>query len=237
VRDEKVKVLHCIPPLRLEDVVLGQYVADDTGENPGYLEDPTVPEGSVAPTYAMARFAVNNARWAGVPFVMKAGKALNERKCEIRIQFKEPPGSASMFAGNKVPLNELVIRVQPNDAIYFKCNVKTPGFRTIPVETDMDLTYTDKFEKLEVPDAYTRLILDVLRGEQATFVRSDELEAAWSIFTPLLHQIEGERIKPIPYKFGSRGPAEADAMMEAYYERSTNYVWQGRQYGSSVSSL
>ena len=77
----------------------------------------------------------------------------------------------------------------------------------------------------------------LLRGEQATFVRSDELEAAWSIFTPLLHQIEGERIKPIPYKFGSRGPTEADAMMESYYERSTNYVWQGRQYGSSVSNL
>ena len=70
-----------------------------------------------------------------------------------------------MFDKQHVPLNELVIRVQPNDAIYFKCNVKTPGFRTSPLETDMDLTYQDKFTELSSPDAYTRLILDVLRGE------------------------------------------------------------------------
>ena len=122
VRDEKVKALRCIPPLRLEDVVLGQYVASDTG--PGYLDDDTVPKGSIAPTYALAKFEVNNARWAGVPFIMKAGKALDKRKCDIRIQFKSPPGAASMF-GEEPPLNELVIRVQPNDAIYFKCNIKT----------------------------------------------------------------------------------------------------------------
>jgi glucose-6-phosphate 1-dehydrogenase len=129
VRDEKVKALRCIPPLSIDDVILGQYVgngksADEEGYEPGYLEDPTVPKGSIAPTYCMARFFVNNARWAGVPFIMKAGKALDERKCEIRIQFKSPPGSENMF-GSEVPLNELVIRVQPNDAIYFKMNVKT----------------------------------------------------------------------------------------------------------------
>ena len=96
----------------------------------------------------------------------------------------------------------------------------------------MDLTYREKFTKMEVPNAYTRLILDVLRGEQATFVRGDELEAAWAIFTPLLHRIEQEKIKPEPYAFGSRGPASADKMMQKYYERSKNYVWKGRQYGS-----
>ena len=109
---------------------------------------------------------------------------------------------------------------------------RSPGFRTLPVETDMDLTYREKFTKMEVPDAYTRLILDVLRGEQATFVRSDELEAAWAIFTPLLHKIEEEKIKPEPYAFGSRGPESADEMMQKYYVRSKNYVWKGRQYGS-----
>ena len=122
VRDEKVKALRCIPPLTLEDVVLGQYVASENG--PGYLDDDTVPKGSIAPTYALAKFSVNNSRWAGVPFIMKAGKALDKRKCEIRIQFKSPPGADTMF-GEEPPLNELVIRVQPNDAIYFKCNIKT----------------------------------------------------------------------------------------------------------------
>ena len=96
----------------------------------------------------------------------------------------------------------------------------------------MDLTYREKFDGMEVPDAYTRLILDVLRGEQATFVRGDELEAAWKIFTPLLHRIERENIKPEPYPFGSRGPQSADEMMAKYYERSKNYMWKGRQYGS-----
>jgi glucose-6-phosphate 1-dehydrogenase len=122
VRDEKVKALRCIPPLKLDDVLLGQYVRE--GDEPGYLEDPTVPEGSICPTYCLAKFNVNNARWAGVPFIMKAGKALDKRKCEIRIQFKQPPGSSSMFE-SKIPLNELVIRVQPDDAIYIKMNVKT----------------------------------------------------------------------------------------------------------------
>ena len=123
VRDEKVKVLRCIEPLRPEDVILGQYVGN--GTEPGYLDDETVPKGSQCPTYALASFKINNARWAGVPFIMKAGKALDQRKCEIRIQFKLPPGAEHMFAGREVPLNELVIRVQPNDAIYFKCNIKT----------------------------------------------------------------------------------------------------------------
>ena len=108
-----------------------------------------------------------------------------------------------------------------------------PGFATTPVETDMDVSYNEKFPDVKLPDAYTRLILDVLRGEQATFVRGDELDAAWAIFTPLLHQIENEKIKPFDYPFGSRGPRQADAMMTQYYERSKDYVWQRRQYGSS----
>ena len=123
VRDEKVKVLRCIAPLTTDDVILGQYVSN--GAEPGYLDDETVPKGSITPTYALAKFQINNARWAGVPFVMKAGKAMDERKCEVRIQFNLPPGAEYMFNGEEPPLNELVIRVQPNDAIYFKCNVKT----------------------------------------------------------------------------------------------------------------
>jgi glucose-6-phosphate 1-dehydrogenase len=110
----------CLDPV--DDVVLGQYTG--VGDEPGYLEDPTVPKGSLCPTYCMAKFQINNARWAGVPFIMKAGKGLNNRKCEIRIQFKPPPGSESMF-GTSIPQNELVIRVQPDDAIYIKMNMKT----------------------------------------------------------------------------------------------------------------
>ena len=112
----------------------------------------------------------------------------------------------------------------------------SPGFQTNPLETDMDLTYGDRFQDLEVPDAYTRLILDVLRGKQATFVRDDELEAAWAIFTPLLHEIEQSNIRPLPYPYGSRGPTAADEFISQYYTRSSDYVWKGKQYGSMSGS-
>ena len=226
IRDEKVKALRAIPPLKLEDVILGQYTASADGKNRGYLDDETVPNDSVTPTYALAKFSINNSRWAGVPFIIKCGKALDSRKMEVRMQLRQPPGVGSLFDGCDVQQNELVMRVQPNEAIYMKCNVKMPGFTSRPVETELDLSYNLRFADMATPNAYTRLILDVLRGKQSTFVRTDELEAAWAIFTPLLHQIEGERVVPTPYAFGSRGPLEADDMMEKYYQRSTAYTWE-----------
>jgi glucose-6-phosphate 1-dehydrogenase len=96
IRDEKVKVLKSIPAIVMEDVVVGQYVGDPDGPDDdsklGYLDDPTVPKGSVTPTYAAAVFRINNERWDGVPFILRAGKALNERKAEVRIQYRDVPG-------------------------------------------------------------------------------------------------------------------------------------------------
>lgn len=100
----------------------------------------------------------------------------------------------------------------------------------------MDLTYGDRFGDLEVPDAYTRLILDVLRGKQATFVRDDELEAAWAIFSPLLHELESSSERPLPYTYGSRGPPEADEFISQFYTRSQSYIWKGKDYGSMSDS-
>ena len=227
VRDEKVKVLRCIKPLTTDDVILGQYVAGNG--HPGYLDDETC-NNPYCPTFAMAQFEINNPRWDGVPFIMKAGKALDCRKGEIRIQLKNPPGHATMFDTEDLPHNELVIRVQPDEDIYMKMNVKMPGLRSIPMVTEMDLNYKNRFPDLaaDIPDAYTRLILDVLRGQQSAFVRNDELDAAWAIFTPLLHKLEqgddSQKTLPTPYEFGSRGPPEADAFLSQIYVRS-NYTW------------
>jgi len=220
VRDEKVKVLNCIDPVKLEDCVLGQYMAPEDGSEPSYTGDPTVPDDSVTPTFATMILFVQNPRWDGVPFIMKAGKALNERKAEIRIQFKTAPGASRMFAGQACPSNELVLRLQPEECVYMKANVKSPGLKTTPVTSELDLTYSSRYSDEEMFDAYTRLILEVIRGRQSTFVRDDELKAAWKIFTPLLHRIEQERIKPIPYDFGSRGPPESDQLIKSrgYYE-------------------
>ena len=147
IRNEKVKVLKSIPCIRLEDIVLGQYVGNPDGatedERLGYLDDPTVPAGSRTPTFATAVMKIKNERWDGVPFIMKSGKALNERKAEVRIQFKEMPGD--IFDG-ETSRNELVIRVQPDEAIYMKLMTKKPGMNFMPEASELDLTYNKRYE-------------------------------------------------------------------------------------------
>uniref|UniRef100_A0A7S1Z999 Glucose-6-phosphate 1-dehydrogenase n=1 Tax=Trieres chinensis TaxID=1514140 RepID=A0A7S1Z999_TRICV len=227
VRNEKVKVLNCIRPAKLENTVLGQYLAGE--DEAGYTEDPTVPDDSVTPTFATMVLYVDNPRWDGVPFILKAGKALNERKAEVRIQYKQPPGAAAMFPGETIPNNELVLKLQPDEAMYLKANVKQPGLSTSPVASELDMTYKSRFKDATLFDAYTRLILDVLRGGQAAFVRDDELRAAWKIFTPLLHRIEREKVRPIPYEYGSRGPKESDELLASvgYAYHGGAYQWEG----------
>lgn len=228
VRDEKVKLLRCIKVLKLEDVVLGQYGPDPAGSEPGYIQNEDVPDDSVTPTFATTVLHINNYRWQGIPFIMKAGKALDARKAEVRIQFKKPP--ADLFSD--LSPNELVLRVQPNEAVYLKMSMKKPGLQGGVAHSELDLSYADRFgtgeeKKMDLPEAYERLIYDVVRGDHNLFVRGDELTAAWKIFTPVLHQIESEKVKPITYDFGGRGPAESDALIAKYgYERTVGYTWQ-----------
>ncbi|WVQ77689.1 glucose-6-phosphate dehydrogenase [Cryptococcus sp. DSM 104548] len=224
IRDEKVKALRCIPPIEKKDVLLGQYVA--TGDKPGYLDDDTVPKGSVCPTFAAMTLFVNNPRWEGVPFIMKAGKALNEAKVEIRIQYKD----ATQGIFTDIPRDELVLRIQPDEAVYLKVNNKLPGFETRSVPVELDLTYKKRFTDAPIPQAYEALILDSLKGDHSNFVRDDELDVAWKIFTPILHWIDGKNgdaPKPEPYDYGSRGPKQIDAFTAKYgFKRaSQNYQW------------
>uniref|UniRef100_A0AAQ5ZYT4 Glucose-6-phosphate 1-dehydrogenase n=1 Tax=Amphiprion ocellaris TaxID=80972 RepID=A0AAQ5ZYT4_AMPOC len=226
VRDEKVKVLKCIAPVSMSDVVLGQYEGDPQGEGDarlGYLDDPTVPKGSTQATFATAVLYVHNERWDGVPFILRCGKALNERKAEVRLQFTDVPGD---IFGNQCHRNELVVRVQPNEAVYAKMMSKKPGVYFSPEETELDLTYKSRYRDVKLPDAYERLILDVFCGSQMHFVRSDELREAWRIFTPLLHHIDKEKPKPIAYRYGSRGPTEADDLAKRVgFRYEGTYKW------------
>lgn len=226
--DEKVKVLRCISPIELESVVVGQYVGNASGVK-GYREDDGVPKDSISPTFAMAALFVNNSRWDGTPFILKCGKGLDASKAEIRIQFRRPPGDLYRSAG--AAPNELVLRVQPNEAIYLKLMTKEPGLQedTKLHHTELDLTYRKRFEKIVggLPDAYERLILDVIRGDHSLFVRDDELLAAWSIFTPVLNQLEQQHIVPIPYEFGTRGPKEADDLaLKMGFHRNPAYQYK-----------
>lgn len=223
IRDEKVKVLKTIPAITIEDCVLGQYVGDPNGKDEdsklGYKDDDTVPKDSVTPTYAALVLRINNERWEGVPFIMRAGKALNERKAELRIQYRDVPGNIFSKTPSR---NELVLRVQPNEAIYCKMMNKSPGMSFTMEESELDLTYRNRYADAKLPEAYERLILDVFVGSQMHFVRTDELREAWRIFTPILHKIEGEKIQPIPYKYGTRGPKEADELAA-----KNNFVYTG----------
>ncbi|KAM3725861.1 Glucose-6-phosphate 1-dehydrogenase [Dirofilaria immitis] len=228
IRDEKVKVMKCIKAVKMEDVVLGQYVRDPKATSGeacyGYRDDKDVPQDSVTPTYALAVLKVNNERWDGVPFILRCGKALNESKAEVRIQFKEVSGD--IYPEGQLKRAELVIRVQPNEAVYIKLMSKKPGMGFSVEETELDLTYGYKYKDIRLPDAYERLFLEVIMGSQIDFVRTDELEQSWRIFTPLLKQIEKERAKPANYVFGSRGPVEADEMMIKHgFVFSGTYKW------------
>ena len=192
-----MKVLRAIGPIKKEDVLLGQYVG--ANGKPGYLDDDTVPPNSTCPTFAATTLWINNPRWEGVPFILKAGKgkdilvvvmteladlttclrfeALNDAKVEVRVQFKDV--TSGIF--KDICRNELVVRIQPSEAVYLKLNSKTPGLymRALPIE--MDLTYKRRFGDNKIPEAYEALILDALKGDHSNFVRHDELDHAWNV--------------------------------------------------------
>jgi len=238
IRDEKVKVLRCVAPVKLDDVVIGQYIGDkhsqDEEKQKSYLDDEGVPKDSRTATFAQLVLFINNERWEGVPFILRAGKALNEKKAEIRIQFRDAPGS--MFDDEKdqtdsngnLSRDELVVRVQPNEAIYLKLNTKKPGEMGFNIEeTELDLTYGERYRGVKLPDAYERLILDVYTGSKINFVRSDELEEAWRIVDPILQQIQQTNFPLIKYPFGSFGINQAFSIAAKYgYIYRGTYVWK-----------
>ncbi|KAI9850868.1 MAG: Glucose-6-phosphate 1-dehydrogenase [Thelocarpon superellum] len=225
IRDEKVRVLRGIPAIEPKDVIIGQYGRSLDGSKPAYKEDETVPKDSRCPTFCAMVAHIKNERWDGVPFILKAGKALNEQKTEIRIQYKDV--TSGIF--KDIPRNELVIRVQPNESVYIKMNSKLPGLSMQTVVTELDLTYRRRFSDLKIPEAYESLILDALKGDHSNFVRDDELDASWRIFSPLLHYLDDNKeIIPMEYPYGSRGPAVLDDFTSSYgykFSDAAGYQW------------
>ncbi|CEP62619.1 glucose-6-phosphate dehydrogenase LALA0_S05e09670g [Lachancea lanzarotensis] len=221
IRDEKVRVLKAFAPIDYKDVLTGQYGPSEDGSKPGYLDDETVDPKSKCVTFAAIGFKIQNERWDGVPIVMRAGKALNEGKVEIRIQFKGVP---SGVFNEQIAHNELVIRVQPDEAIYLKVNSKTPGLSTSSQVTELDLTYARRYKNFWIPEAYEALIKDVMNGDHSHFVRDDELDVSWKLFTPLLNHLEGPNAPtPETYAYGSRGPKNLVKFLEEH-----NYVFEDR---------
>ena len=196
---EKIKLLKQSLPAKLENTVLGQYIKNEKEE--GYREDATVGDNSLTETYAKVKLEIDNSRWQGVPFYLVAGKAMDESKAEIIINFKHVPNS--IFKNSNLVNNQLVIRIQPNEQIYFSINNKSPGIDLKMEKSILNLLYKDSYVNKDIPEAYERLILEVIRGDKSLFIGNEELELQWKIFTTLLKEITQKKIVPQEYPFGS----------------------------------
>lgn len=204
IRNEKVKVLRSIRKLEPSDVILGQYKATS-----GHKVDVSL--SSLTPTFFAAALYIDNARWDGVPFLIKAGMGLIKHRVEIRIQFNQVPGNLyreRIGHNTDLATNELILRDVPDEAILVKINNKIPGLGLQLDASELNLLYKDKYN-VEVPDSYEHLLLDVIDGDNHLFLRSDELAAAWSILTPVLQEIDKNNIAPELYELGGRGPVGA----------------------------
>ncbi|MDA8067036.1 MAG: glucose-6-phosphate dehydrogenase [Actinomycetota bacterium] len=220
LRDEKVKVLEAIAPPALHEVaemaVRAQYASGvvSGAEAAGYREEPGVPADSRTETYAALRLQINNWRWAGVPFYLRTGKRMARKLTEIAVTLRPVPHIA--FQGpdsDGVRPNQVILTLQPDEAVSVSLGAKVPGTKMQIRPVNMEFHYGTSFLS-ESPEAYERLILDVMRGDATLFTRGDEVEALWRIIDPVLAAWAADDQTPIPqYPAGSAGPAEAAALL------------------------
>ncbi|MEM9428418.1 MAG: glucose-6-phosphate dehydrogenase [Pseudomonadota bacterium] len=210
VRDEKLKVIRALDPVPTTNIVRGQYrAAGDVGSYLDHVENPN----SLTESFVALKVDIANWRWAGTPFYLRTGKKLRARLSEIAIVFKEVPHSIFPELEDRRG-NALIIRLQPDEGITLRMTIKDPGPGGMRLrEVPLDMTFADALEGVEVPDAYERLIMDVIRGNQTLFMRGDEVEAAWAWTDSLIAGWEDRNTKPSPYDAGGSGPEDALLLM------------------------
>ncbi|RJG09073.1 glucose-6-phosphate dehydrogenase [Pseudomonas cavernicola] len=221
IRDEKVKVLKALAPITVEQlgqqVVRGQYIAGSIlGKTvPGYLEEDNANAQSDTETFVALRAEIRNWRWSGVPFYLRTGKRMPQKLSQIVIHFKEPPHY--IFAPEQRPIisNRLIIRLQPDEGISLQVMTKDQGLdkgmqlRSRPLQ----LSFSDTYRSSRIPDAYERLVLEVMKGNQNLFVRKDEIEYAWRWCDQLIAGWQRQGDSPKPYAAGSWGPVASIALI------------------------
>jgi glucose-6-phosphate 1-dehydrogenase len=219
LRDEKLKIVRAVAPLGptevARDVVRGQYGPGWVEAAPvsGYREEPEVDPASETETYVAARFTVDDWRWSGVPFYLRTGKRLPKRSSEIAIQFRPVPHRLFKDSSTDPDPNLLALRIQPDEGILLRFGAKVPGLGLDVRTVNMDFTYGSSFN-VDSPDAYETLILDALLGDASLFTRADEVEAAWSIVTPIIEAWLDQPPPPFPdYDAGTWGPDSAEALL------------------------
>ena len=221
IRDEKAKLLHSIRPFdlgRLDDLwVRGQYGAGtiDGKQVKGYLDEPGVRSESRTETFVAAKLFIDNWRWQDVPFYLRTGKRLAAKDTEVAIAFKKVPYSMFSAAGlDDLPANVLVMHIQPEEGISLSFQAKRPGSKICMSTLKMDFSYKSIFSA-EMPEAYQRLLLDCMVGDQTLFTRQDDVEVSWRLLTPVLEAWEQSRAAPHAYPAGCESFAQADKLIAA----------------------
>jgi glucose-6-phosphate 1-dehydrogenase len=218
IRDEKVKVLRAITPMKPDEVAQ----ATVRGQYRKYRDEPHVSPQSTIATFAAVRLYVENWRWRGVPFYLRSGKAMMCNTTQVVIQFQLPPHM--MFATGPRSVkeaNRLVIQIQPAEGIQLHFHTKVPDAGMQLRLTELSFRYRQKFSD-EIPDAYQRLLLDVMNGDASLFARADEVELAWGIIDPILEAWETGQPPLTLYEEGEWGPPAAEQWMEAQGRRWFN---------------
>lgn len=221
VQDEKLKVLRALKPMNQADVrentVRGQYHKGAVNGNPvpGYLDEEGARQDSDTETFVALKAEITNWRWSGVPFYLRTGKRMVKRYSEIVIQFKEVPHAIFGEQMSNGGPNRLVIRLQPDEGIRLMLMNKAPGLDD-PMHLEpvsLNLSLSDTFTDRRVPDAYERLLFDVMRTNSTLFMRSDQLEAAWSWVDGIIEGWKATHKKPVGYTAGSWGPSDGVALI------------------------
>lgn len=217
VRDAKAALLRSLRPLTASglehQLVLGQYAAGNG--MPGYREEPGVAPDSVTETYGALKLFIDNWRWQDVPFYLRSGKRLNAKSSRIVVNFKTIPHSIfEPVRAEDLMRNRLILTVQPQEGLALNLIAKEPGPKLCMGDLTMDFKYSSILDPGEtMPEAYERLLLDCMLGDQTLFLRSDNVRLAWQFLMPALEA--KEHITPFFYPAGSHGPAEADRLIQA----------------------
>ncbi|AWL12141.1 Glucose-6-phosphate dehydrogenase (NADP(+)) [Saliniradius amylolyticus] len=223
IRDEKLKVLKALRPINSHNIadktVRGQYTSGFVkGEEvPGYLEEPDANQKSGTETFVAMKVELDNWRWAGVPFYLRTGKRMPTKSSEIVIVFKPQPHNLFKESFKELPPNKLTIRLQPDEGVEVTVMNKVPGLTGSSAmdlqKTKLNLSFSETFQDERIADAYEKLLLEVMMGNQALFVRRDEVEQAWSWVDSIIEAWESSNEPPEPYQAGTWGPVASIALM------------------------
>ncbi len=234
IRDEKVKLLRSIRPFKKEQindfVVRGQYGPGSINDKKvvGYRDEPDVAPDSKTETFVAAKLFIDNLRWKDVPFYLRTGKRLAKKNTEIAITFKKVPHSMFISAGlSDMPPNILMFRIQPEEGISLSFQAKRPGSKICMSTLNMDFNYKNVF-LIDMPEAYQRLLLDCMAGDQTLFTRQDDVDVSWRLLTPILQAWETDDSTPHQYPAGAESFPAVDKLIESDLSDESDRATAGR---------